>query len=289
MKAAILIATASVAAMVAFGAQAQTIVYNTELGPLTGTGTTTTNASGTTSTNPANNLSNEAPGVDQWEQRNVRQGGVVGITTDYADDNGGNGSAYFSTNGTVPSKADLEYSLSTPILLSEFTGGSYDWFKDSASGNDSAPAPAFRFKVADTNGYAGYLIYEPYRNHAVIEDSWQTETINLTTSMFWSNNAGVALPDPCPNRQSCQYNLTTLANLNTDLVITDFSIGAGSGWTLPFYGAVDNVSYTFGNQTQAFDFEVAAVPEPGTWALMITGFGLAGAALRRRNKAALAA
>ena len=31
-----------------------------------------------------------------------------------------------------------------------------------------------------------------------------------------------------------------------------------------------------------------AVPEPGAWALMITGFGLAGAALRRRRYAALA-
>src|SRR5687767_9962126 len=27
----------------------------------------------------------------------------------------------------------------------------------------------------------------------------------------------------------------------------------------------------------------AAIPEPGTWALMIAGFGLAGAALRRRS------
>lgn len=31
---------------------------------------------------------------------------------------------------------------------------------------------------------------------------------------------------------------------------------------------------------------VSAVPEPGTWALMITGFGLAGAALRRKRHAA---
>lgn len=34
---------------------------------------------------------------------------------------------------------------------------------------------------------------------------------------------------------------------------------------------------------------VSAVPEPGAWALMITGFGLAGAALRRRRVDSLAA
>jgi len=34
--------------------------------------------------------------------------------------------------------------------------------------------------------------------------------------------------------------------------------------------------------------DLAAVPEPGTWALMILGFGSAGAALRRRRNPALA-
>ncbi|WP_293379098.1 PEPxxWA-CTERM sorting domain-containing protein [Phenylobacterium sp. SCN 70-31] len=33
----------------------------------------------------------------------------------------------------------------------------------------------------------------------------------------------------------------------------------------------------------------AAVPEPGAWALMILGFGAAGAALRRRRGLALSA
>jgi hypothetical protein len=33
---------------------------------------------------------------------------------------------------------------------------------------------------------------------------------------------------------------------------------------------------------------VAPVPEPASWALMIAGFGLAGAALRQRSKIALA-
>ena len=37
--------------------------------------------------------------------------------------------------------------------------------------------------------------------------------------------------------------------------------------------------------TEAVVNPPSAVPEPATWAMMITGFGLAGTALRRRNRA----
>lgn len=33
------------------------------------------------------------------------------------------------------------------------------------------------------------------------------------------------------------------------------------------------------------EFNIAAIPEPNTWALLLTGFGLVGGSLRRRNKA----
>lgn len=41
------------------------------------------------------------------------------------------------------------------------------------------------------------------------------------------------------------------------------------------------------NATVTLDFDtvVAAVPEPASWAMLITGFGLAGSALRRRRAA----
>ena len=37
------------------------------------------------------------------------------------------------------------------------------------------------------------------------------------------------------------------------------------------------------------NFTLTAVPEPATWGMMIMGFGLAGATLRRRRASALAA
>ena len=47
---------------------------------------------------------------------------------------------------------------------------------------------------------------------------------------------------------------------------------------------------SLGSNHQAFAYAwTAAVPEPSTWAMMITGFGLIGATLRRRRAAGLAA
>jgi hypothetical protein len=47
---------------------------------------------------------------------------------------------------------------------------------------------------------------------------------------------------------------------------------------------VNRVVFTSTQNSFEFDnIAVAAIPEPGTWALMISGFGLMGAALRRRR------
>ena len=45
-------------------------------------------------------------------------------------------------------------------------------------------------------------------------------------------------------------------------------------------------SVTFASSSNSFEVDAlsgSAVPEPATWAMMITGFGLAGAAIRRRR------
>jgi len=147
VKGKVLLAASAMLAILATGAQASTTtVLNTDLGTVS-PGSTTTNANGTTSTNPGGTLGGEAPAPNEWQQENVRGNGVVGITTDYA--RSGNGSIYFSTDGSGPSKADMEYYLSSPVLLSDFTGGSYDWYRDSASTINGAPAPSYRLMLTN--------------------------------------------------------------------------------------------------------------------------------------------
>lgn len=64
-----------------------------------------------------------------------------------------------------------------------------------------------------------------------------------------------------------------------------FAIGYGTTVTLAapgtIYAMVNDTVH--GNNGGAFRVEVTAVPEPADWVLLIAGFGLTGAAMRRRR------
>lgn len=58
---------------------------------------------------------------------------------------------------------------------------------------------------------------------------------------------------------------------------------AGTGRSIAFGGVANQIVFddvTFGSSTPG-----GAVPEPATWAMLITGFGLVGGAMRRRSSA----
>jgi hypothetical protein len=63
-----------------------------------------------------------------------------------------------------------------------------------------------------------------------------------------------------------------------------FSLGTGSAWSSTFTGLVDGLSITARGATVNLDLEaVAAIPEPETYALMLAGLAVVGAAARRRK------
>ena len=70
---------------------------------------------------------------------------------------------------------------------------------------------------------------------------------------------------------------------------------AGNSWNIYRNGGVDNltghdgVNYIPDINGVNGSFAVQAVPEPASWAMMIAGFGLAGAAMRRRTAKAVLA
>ena len=76
---------------------------------------------------------------------------------------------------------------------------------------------------------------------------------------------------------------TTSASNGWDHVDGVFTIGQPGG--IIRLGLSDNTTIASGNDFGVDNINLASAPEPAAWALMIGGFGLAGAALRRRKAA----
>jgi hypothetical protein len=139
--------------------------------------------------------------------------------------------------------------------------------------------------------------------------SWDTETL----FKIYTTEGSVDNSDMIPRPITVHFNFTSPTSFGGD--VTGSTYGEVSGryenghvtWNDPvflsFTGGQLKVTmndadfnsgyYDLGNYganiTARFELVGAAVPEPATWAMMIAGFGMAGAAVRRRRFAGVAA
>jgi hypothetical protein len=145
----------------------------------------------------------------------------------------------------------------------------------------SANRPAF-FSI---NGNTAYNLENPIEAEAANLSTGEAVGDGFQASHFRDNQI-LRREGPCaittrqigildPTASRCDV-LTATSN---DLAAFD-----AIGYNLDF-NILANPAYTF-NTAQIFGLAGAAsVPEPQTWAMMVMGFGLAGAGTRRRNKA----
>ena len=114
---------------------------------------------------------------------------------------------------------------------------------------------------------------------------------NAQTLIFSSSINGFSL-DASRTNGSVDGTITLQGFLGASLISTaNVSLGAINTWsTLGISGTFDRVVYSgtgtgfhpFGIDNLNWNRAVAAVPEPTSWAMLIVGFGLIGATMRRR-------
>lgn len=225
-----------------------------------------------------------------WYQSEATSGGTAAITSDLP--RSGNGSAYFTTSNDS-SKGTLQYYLgalgTTGVELSTLTSVSFDFIRAASSMNNANLAPVLRLNITKDNAFAGSLVFENvYQTQGAAPTSWTTLTATLDSGIFWATNAKLGATQAAANggQQTLRQWLDSDVNKGSVLRVNGVNIGVGSGFgAASFAGAVDNVNLQFsGGQQVSANFEVAAVPEPATWAMMLVGFGMIGGAARHRRR-----
>ena len=165
--------------------------------------------------------------------------------------------------------------------LSDFTDLSFSYMVDptSTSTINALYGPALRIVF-----YQGTVKDELVFEHvyqaggygaAAVKGSWNVTTDQST--FYLKSNAN-------ENIEMTMAQWVSSKNLG-DAVVGGVYVGVGSGSGSGVFVHYDNI--IAGGTEYKFDLSAAtaAVPEPASWAMMISGFGLVGAAMRRRKGA----
>lgn len=199
----------------------------------------------------------------------------------FVDDNGNGGSGSFvsgPTGSLNAGSAQLSTSASNQgyMLYKAAYGGtkladistlSYQTYVQQGN-NTIAPALQLDVDRDVTDGnttWSGRLIYEPYQNTTVTDGSWQTW--NTTGAGKWWFSKPTLFDNTCGQGSPCTFDAIKAAFPNIGVRnVAGGGVGfkAGSGWSVPFVGNVDN--FTFNADT--YDFESAPPATPANLRLV---------------------
>lgn len=167
-----------------------------------------------------------------------------------ADLNGANEASPNASPGFGYSRLYLDTDAHTLRITAEFQDLIGNTTAAHVHGPTAAPGAGVAAVATQTPSFVGFPLGVTAGNWDHTFDTTQTSTWNLT---FINNNGGAPLGAEAALLVALEQGRAYF-NIHTDV----FPAGEIRG------------------------FYAAAVPEPGVWALLIAGFGLAGAALRRR-------
>jgi hypothetical protein len=238
----------------------------------------------------------QAVGTTGWYYNFVLNGGKVGIRTDFPRN--GNGSVWFQSPD-INAQALFEY-----LADAVYDGGAYretgslgkfgdlstfgyEWYRVGTSTNPNVQEPDMYVLLdadgnLDTTDDRGGLVYGHVYNGepgwTTPTDTWVRETITSLTYL-WNFGLGLSfLTDLDGNGYAFDTPLKVWQSRFPEAIIMGFGIIVGGGWDGFFTGAVDNITWTIGNQTWRFNFEV---PEPASLAPLAAG--LLGLGFARRG------
>jgi hypothetical protein len=218
------------------------------------------------------------------------------------------GVAALAIGATAPAQAAQVFatSYSMPNGDGQASGGTYNYWDASYSGSGSKTTDGAALSgghgeltdgvvanaiwatvenVAGTGPYVGW--YAPVTLNPTITFNFAgNPTIgSIAIQMDNSNFGGVYAPAAILiDGVSKAFTAPAVGTVGV-VTLSGLNLTGGSH-TVQFQQA--NRGWTFVSEVSFFS-PAGGVPEPATWAMMVTGFGLAGAALRRRNRAALQA
>ena len=228
------------------------------------------------------NLNSPLPAGTSFAVTEASGGGSGSITAQNVSDTDG---SLNITGDRVRVQTGNQYNggTNTGVSANSIVDLTGDYFTN-ALGDNLALTPAFRVLIQDGNQRSELI--------------WEGAYNNSTGLGFGSADAGdlfyqfVAGQGATPG-STFGYTMMTLADwgntYSSAAFVSALSIGVGGAPGVTGFNAnVDNFAFRTDAGTTRYNFAtsaVAAVPEPGTWAMMLVGFGAIGGTLRRRRRA----